>query len=64
MGTELYVDLKHALGNKASVTVRIQDVERAIGEDWLLELSAQAHHLGARVDPHHTDATLLSVTRN
>jgi len=64
MSTELYVDLKSALGARKSITVPIKDIERTIGDDWLLELSAQAHQLNARVDPHPTNASLVSVTRN
>lgn len=63
MGTKLYVDLKSALGCKPSITVKVRDIERTIGEDWLLEFSAQADELGARLDPHPTDESLISVTR-
>jgi len=64
MSTESYVDLQSALGTRKSVTVRIRDIERTIGDDWLLEFSAQAHQLDARVDAHRTDDSLVSVTRN
>lgn len=64
MAKELYVDLKSALNDQTSVTIRIRDIERTIGDDWLIEFSAQANQLGARVDPHRSDASLVSVTRD
>lgn len=64
MSTALYVDLHSALGTRKSITVSIRDIERTMGDDWLLELSAQAHKLDARVDPHRTDHSLVSITRN
>ena len=56
-------DLKKALGQKKSISLPIQEIEQSMGEDWLLEFSAQAHQLGARIDPHHSDPALISVTR-
>lgn len=56
-------DLKSALGNRKSITVQISEIETIIGDDWLLELSAQADELGARIDPHHTDTSIVEVTR-
>jgi len=56
-------DLKSALGQKKSITLPIQDIEQAMGEDWLLEFSAQADRLGARIDPHQNDPALISFTR-
>ncbi len=56
-------DLKSVLGNRKSITIEITEIESAIGEDWLLELSAQANKLGARIDPHHTDTSVVEITR-
>lgn len=63
MEKDLKFDLKSALGQKKSITLPIQEIEQSMGEDWLLEFSAQAQEVGARVDPHHTDPGLISVTR-
>lgn len=64
MEQEAKFDLRTALGQKKSITIQIQDIEKIMGDDWLLEFSAQAQELGLRVDPHRTDPALLSVTRS
>lgn len=63
MKKDVKFDLNTALGQKNSITLKIEEIEQSMGEDWLLEFSAQAHALGARIDPHHSDPGLISVTR-
>ena len=63
MGDELYANMQKALRVRRSITVEIRDIERSIGDDWLIEFSAQVHQLGAQASPHSSDATLIHVTR-
>jgi len=63
MEKEVNFDLRNALGQKKSITLKVDQIEKIMGEDWLLEFSAQAQELGARIDPHHADPSLISVTR-
>lgn len=63
MEREVKFDLQSALGQRKSITIQTRDIEQAMGDDWLLEFSAQAQELGLRVDPHRSDPSLLSVTR-
>ena len=63
MKKDVKFDLKSVLGQKKSITLQIQEIEQSMGEDWLLEFSAQAQEVGARIDPHQTDPSLISVTR-
>ncbi len=63
MEKDMKFDLENALGQRKSITVQIEDIEQIMGDDWLLEFSAQAQELGLRIDPHKTDPSLLSVTR-
>lgn len=63
MKKEPKFDLQSALGTRQSITLQIREIEQTMGEDWLLEFSAKAQEVGARIDPHHADPTLISVTR-
>ena len=64
MSIELYDYLRHTLGDNASVIIRISEIEALGGEDWLLEVSAQAERLKVQVMPHPQDFSLIVVERD
>src|SRR5690606_12957161 len=63
MTTPLHHYIKQALGEKTSAVIRISEIEQLGGEDWLLEVSAQAEQLKLQVMPHPQDTTLVLIER-
>ena len=61
MNTELQTLLSSALINKEYATVRVKDVERIAGDDWLLEVCAEAQRLNAVVSPEAGNVLLALV---
>jgi len=63
MTTPLHNYIKHALGEKPSAVIRISEIEALGGEDWLLEVAAQAEQLKLQVMPHPQDTALILIER-
>lgn len=63
MTIELYNYIRHALGDKSTVVVKISEVEKLGGEDWLLEIAAQAEQLKVQITPHPKDRSLIVIER-
>ncbi|NYT35576.1 hypothetical protein ERD78_01725 [Allopusillimonas soli] len=50
------------MNDKPSAEIPIEKLERIAGDDWLLEVAAQAQQLHADAEPHPTKKALIVVT--
>lgn len=50
MSNELYAALRDVLDDKPSAEIPIKELERIAGDDWLLEVNAQAQQLEAALN--------------
>jgi len=64
MTAPLYTYLQQVLGEKPFVVIRISEIEQLGGDDWLLEVAAQAEELKLQVMPHPKDASLVLIERD
>jgi len=55
--------IREKLGNSRSINVPISELEQIAGDDWLLEVVAQAQSLQLRVTPHARDDSLVLIER-